>query len=93
MPSSQWSSELQQLMKKEKLHIHDWTQTTQDRQIEDMKRDLLRQQEDEAYKTILAARTCEDDHIGKIRASEDEKFKHIEKLLQEEQHVSSFKPL
>jgi hypothetical protein len=88
-----WSPEVQQLMRKEKLYVHDRTLTTQGRQIEDMKRDLLRSQEDKSYQTILAARACVDDHIMTIRAREDKNFKHIEELLQEEEHVSGFKPL
>ena len=55
-----------------------------------MKRNLLRIQEDNKYKTILTARICEDDHIRKVRAAEDKGFDRIKHLFQDDDLVGSF---
>jgi hypothetical protein len=48
------------------------------RQVEDMKRNLLRQQEDDNYQTILAVRIREDVDIRKARTAEDQDLLHTE---------------
>ena len=59
------------------------------RQVEDMKRNLLRQQEDDNYQTILAARIREDVDIRKARTAEDQDLLHTENTFQDNDLVSS----
>jgi hypothetical protein len=59
------------------------------RQVEDMKRNLLRQQEDDNYQTILAARIREDVDIRKARTAEDQDLLHTENTFQDKDLVSS----
>ena len=53
------------------------------RQVEDMKRNLLRQQEDDNYQTILAVRIREDGDIRKARTAEDQDLLHTENTFQD----------
>ena len=59
------------------------------RQVEDMKRNLLRQQEDDNYQTILAVRIREDVDIRKARTAEDQDLLHTENTFQDNDLVSS----
>ena len=59
------------------------------RQVEDMKRNLLRQQEDDNYQTILAVRIREDVDIRKARTAEDQDLLHTENTFQDKDLVSS----
>ena len=59
------------------------------RQVEDMKRNLLRQQEDDNYQPILAVRIREDVDIRKARTAEDQDLLHTENTFQDNDLVSS----
>jgi hypothetical protein len=59
------------------------------RQVEDMKRNLLRQQEDDNYQTILAVRIREDVDIREARTAEDQDLLHTENTFQDNDLVSS----
>jgi len=59
------------------------------RQVEDMKRNLLRQQEDDNYQTILAVRIREDVDIRKARTAEEKDLLHTENTIQEK-HLCEF---
>ena len=75
---------IKELIAKEDSYARKREQLITERQNEDMGRHLLRKEEDEKYNAVLTSRGCDDEHIRKKRATEDNDIDYNERAIERE---------